>query len=785
MDHLPYPTHPVLPPLRIPYLCEEIARYDGLGFGGFALRQRWLTSNPLKEWHAENAAARAQSWLYFGLLEEVCGQPLDRWDFIDNPLNGQRYVTSRTIPALLKARFRRVYRRYRPRVLGKGNLLPFPRGRSRFGIDLDLLKTLNFVYEQINVIESESPLTSVIALSIRILLWSITGALYDCFPSWDIDLVGQKTKQASQLLRTRMLNGGKCPHWTEICLQRYSSAMIYYLAALPSLSVTIDHSLCTLFQCTAYDVDEQKYVTKHLHDYCDCSMTGPNIRSVTDIIQRDGVPLIAMKTLPTGLLALDVTEAKYGVHYIAISHVWSGGLGNPSANVLPQCQLKRLRQILSAANKKVKLDSVSQFWLGNDSYGKSFQSYEGVCFQSGLQSKDASVITFWIDTLCIPVNLGKKVRQKAINRMNLIYAGADNVLVIDPELRLISSGSSSKLQLRSHLLSSAWMTRCWTYQEARLTPKWTVALNDSIFDLVGQAADEDRFEKNVIGANLIQTAAQHLEAEALNFYNDMLPLASVNFQGNSKATNEVYELISIWNELSRRSTSRRADRLVILAILLDLDTNEIMSLKIEERLRAIFRSQRSLPLSLLFNPPVESRVESTKAHWVPLYPTGIITEHYGYMSRDPSSLRFNFSLLDVGAVGLILDAEDSKHQYFLLDLKSPMQHQAWIQVASVISTRNLLTFQKTCIILFENKSYASNNIEHPQHSGAQLVGARFLVQEISSDGRDFTLVYDCPLIHTKTRPRSLLDDLDEWPEVKSNMMSQAARLSLDCGTSPM
>lgn len=34
------------------------------------------------------------------------------------------------------------------------------------------------------------------------------------------------------------------------------------------------------------------------------------------------------------------------VTFVAISHVWADGLGNPSANKLPQCQLSRLQGLV-------------------------------------------------------------------------------------------------------------------------------------------------------------------------------------------------------------------------------------------------------------------------------------------------------------------------------------------------------------------------------------------------------------------------------------------------------
>lgn len=89
---------------------------------------------------------------------------------------------------------------------------------------------------------------------------------------------------------------------------------------------------------------------------------------------------------------------------------------------------------------------------------------------------------FWMDTFCIPVQAGKATRRKAIGQMDFTFAGADNVLVLDPVLRSMSRRAVSKLQLRLHVACSVWMTRCWTFQEACLARAWHVALRTNLYE---------------------------------------------------------------------------------------------------------------------------------------------------------------------------------------------------------------------------------------------------------------------------------------------------------------
>ena len=100
MDHLPYPSNPTLPPIDIPYMCQDIETYDGLGFTTFPSRMGWTSHTSQVQWYeceADTAAGRAQSWLFFGLLQEVLGDDFDRTMFLrqDSGLQRSRVVSKR------------------------------------------------------------------------------------------------------------------------------------------------------------------------------------------------------------------------------------------------------------------------------------------------------------------------------------------------------------------------------------------------------------------------------------------------------------------------------------------------------------------------------------------------------------------------------------------------------------------------------------------------------------------------------------------------------------------
>jgi len=732
MDHLPYPKLATLPPLRIPYLCGEVGNYDGLGMRNFPRRKGWTTDTASSQWFTCNATARAQSWLYFGLLEELFGKSFDSQSIISDSTNKYRHIASYRFIALLEEWARRNSCYHRPLTYSSYSWsfleglftlpilvdlaeTPLLRGRLLPRLDERLIESLRVAEEQSDILDSEVPSARLIALSIKILIWSIRNALITCLP--DLRMKPDFVPRQSRLLRSRMLEGGKCPYWTEVYLKRYSVAMVYYIAALRS-PWGVSHEKCSERQCIAYDVDinaytTQGYTTKHVKDDCQCNLVSPNIQEVAKIIQDGHVPLMILKVLHSGLCALEVTPATYRLHYTAVSHVWSGGLGNPTSNELPQCQLEKIRGGLILARESTRVSS-------SDDTAIVKVSPRAAKHQEPNYSKEV----FWMDTLCIPVSFGKELRRKAITQMDFIFAGADNVLILDPGLQRISHDKVSSLQLRVQTLCSPWTTRCWTYQEARLARAWAVYLSSGLYSPFKDSRHERSLELSIKEKKGIWTDQKELELEAVFFCEELLPLAD---RDRDQKVVEAGELAKIWRQLNERSTTKLGDRLIILAILLDLDPSEILSLKLEERMRAILRTRNSLPLSLLFLPHRGLLTDNTKCQWIPVYPTGPISTHYGSMVSDHHNNCFQFFLSEAKVSGFLLDAEYSEcPQFFIQNL--PLRFEAWIRAIPYEGVSRVSHSKKSCILL-------SRKSDKPPDSQERLVGPRLFVENTSGDAR--------------------------------------------------
>ncbi|KXJ94985.1 heterokaryon incompatibility protein-domain-containing protein [Microdochium bolleyi] len=187
--------------------------------------------------------------------------------------------------------------------------------------------------------------------------------------------------------------------------EHYEPETFAYLATLQRSPVraAADHSHCSALACGAYNSDMSRYRTRHTTEDCACHMIETPREQLLAVLKNGKVPLIAIEDDGEGSCNLAVRARSIGTSYVAISHVWADGLGNPSGNALPLCQIRRLKDILRDMEVLLGYEQKTQL--------------------------------FWMDTLCIPVaadDLPWKMVQ--IDKMSSIYKGAAAGLVLDAEL---------------------------------------------------------------------------------------------------------------------------------------------------------------------------------------------------------------------------------------------------------------------------------------------------------------------------------------------------------------
>ncbi|KAM0806909.1 putative Heterokaryon incompatibility domain-containing protein [Seiridium cardinale] len=321
--------------------------------------------------------------------------------------------------------------------------------------------------------------------------------------------------------------------------------------------------------CTANNIDEHNYVTKHTPECTgDCSFRGPDPEKVKGILRQGLLPVVRITTrLGTDAIEVEVTSVAEGsmLHpFIAISHVWSDGLGNQGQNELPICQLRRLQRFadyafntdpVSCPSAPLQLAVTRQI-----PYNGWAHKFHGVKPMAYAYKKAVGYrqTCFWVDTLCVPRD--PETRSLAISRLRDVYWSASSVLVLDADLEELSS-STPKPELLVRMQASGWMRRMWTLQEGALGA-WSlqIQLSDGTFDVGGSAA---RLWSGWWSRSLVTNT---VELRAANFFDDFAHLRKAFDKPLKTSDFDVPGYPTLWEsnpkQISRLPETSRTERLL-------------------------------------------------------------------------------------------------------------------------------------------------------------------------------------------------------------------------------
>ncbi|PMD62165.1 uncharacterized protein K444DRAFT_363221 [Hyaloscypha bicolor E] len=682
MDFLPYPDDPAQAGIEVPFFCTDanLARYVppeafSVDFPSSIIDYLFLKmaeSNDMLE-----IAVLAQAGIYLRVLRELVGESFDVRDFV---------TTGTLDPGLRVITLRRLNE-----SCGWSKKWLFDRDKVFQQLLQDLFRgnqhATSAFFQCVALLETFEPPCWTIGFSIWALLWSVSPRRTSRFYEF-------RRRTGAQWPEHRLIGAGWCPYWTRVYAQKLSPIQLYYMSGIPHVRHA-GHGECPpAGPCTVYDVEYATYQTKHATSCSktDCAFRGVDGRRLDDlssIISRGGIPLIRLRPRddsPSAHIDIEVVEHAYGKPYIAISHVWSGGLGNFSENTLPQCQLDFLYRSARSCRQKLYGAKANKHDIsyGNRDGGRDLTEttdwlegdisllplYYGLkgwfWLQNALErvvlgatGEDTSTIYLWIDTLCIPANPApdeKRLQRKAIDSMALVYSMAMQVLVIDQSVRELSVQTETGLSLAAELMSCPWMTRSWTYQEGSLSRQTTFLLMDgwvnpkhlSLLNAGGVVRKPPR------------TFVKALMREFLDGLNDMPDLLNRSVHGSSPQEPALF--VQIWNDLASRRTSIPDDLHGLLAVLLGLSAQEILDPQMRshksdagedkrvpayddqktrssaERMLAVYLSQASLPLSMIFTSFPPNTPMCNNNDWMPRFPTGSLDLEFGTMRWDCSGL---------------------------------------------------------------------------------------------------------------------------------------------------
>ncbi|KAG2068779.1 hypothetical protein BDR04DRAFT_1102676 [Suillus decipiens] len=599
MDHLLLPAG-VSPYIMVPYICTE--SYDGGDFFTYPERKGWaknIESNDFSRRSPSETNAFFQTWLFFGCLTEVLkagGVKVDTNEFIDIKSNT---VTTKKLQQLIsqwkllwptsndvsKQCQCRSYQIYVPdkRCRSERCWQSVVRDRNSAALRTTLL-ILRTVFRFIDLsgtketdlaIGEDHPTAPVIPLDPEIVLSisALGSALHQASRLVYESPPGRLSWKGTAIMKERLQRANWCPSRIAGTMDRLGIEGRYYCAANP-VKEAGDHSKCSTRRCVAQTIDEDHYPTRHVPG-CSCKSAGVPQEELLDIIRQGDeghTPVVTWlegnggmegRAVVSDASDVNVSSNSNVCRYVAISHVWSQGLGNPAENTLPICQLSQIQQMV-----------------------------DDLFADRGVDEH----VPFWMDTLCVPVgeNL-KEFREKCIIRMRTIYEQATAVLVLDVGMQEVSS-SSPIFDRAIAVFQSAWWRRLWTYQDGVLAKQLYIRLSDGVQDL-HKIAGEVR-EHN---AELEQQSYTSTELMSMD--------VSIHFTlGKWRSGEERYVYyLPISGAVSTRSTTRGTDETLCLSTVLGIDPAPFLSIKglpdqvIDRRMELFLHYIQEFHRGIIFN----------------------------------------------------------------------------------------------------------------------------------------------------------------------------------------
>ena len=361
-----------------------------------------------------------------------------------------------------------------------------------------------------------------------------------CAAQAHVELLGIDNALCQPWIR-RLRQRGYCPSHFER-LRIVGGFSLVELACLIDNSPAVreeDHSNCSLQNCVLETIDTSNYQARHQTHDCTCAYAKPVLQDVKAILDEGGFPLIdcyALLDRPENA----VKKWQPGMRFTAISHVWADGLGSTTEAGLPRCQIE---------------------YIGHQAWLNMFQMFDP---DSDDPAENAANLTrlVWIDSLCIPAD--NEYRKKAIARMQTTYTEAYVTLVLDSGLNSLDPSvawEAPNTQLL-RILTSKWMGRMWTFQEAFTATKLTIQFGD----------------KHWTGVNLIVQNLMKLRAPATPV-NQALMWHFCSYAAIAPYNKDHAPTIAqLSRHLRSRQTSKTADEAFIIAGLMKLDLDKLLPL---------------------------------------------------------------------------------------------------------------------------------------------------------------------------------------------------------------
>ena len=795
-------------PADVPLLST--IEYDFRGLDDFPTRHGIMSSDldELNYRPAESSASFVQSWLFFGLLADLTGALVDR-DHVLHP--GPHQHTPKFHILVYPPTLQHNEPGLRMTSSSEGSNLKSLSKKLRHTVRVGI----NNVGRIDRLVVAERHPMPLVLLSVKILLCDLAAmrvahtGLHSL--PWDGGLeeprlvpyhtsVPSSISSSAKILEGVMKDKGWCPSQIHSVGSTCDYSMMHYLSNIDRRhSEKIFHETCSSRMCQAYNSEPDSYVTSHTARGCQCSFMAAPTEQIIEIIRSGGVPLISLRKISHGRIDIRVHASKANSTYTAISHVWSGGLGNVQGNSLPLCQLQYLDHCVSKMPRNGERGlNYQENPFYRDLAGKVWISPLGLDNLASSTSRESML--FWIDTLCIPVNSqSSDLRMKAINKMDAVYAHAREVLVLDSEIQRLNIKETHPCELLVRLAYSSWMGRSWTLQEGAIgratyfqCADGAVTLQRSrshilqqgllsmaflgfreIRSVVRHRTTKIKYSEwavgQCVGHDRVENVSLKMLLNSLHRGRDTTSISNMSMDGLVPENEQLLSFVGVWNELIHRSTTKPEDMFAIFANLLDFNAGQIINLPQKERMKAILWSSGKIPFSLLFNTgPKFHDGEGHRDRWVPAVPRG------SKLTKSPS-LQFaedgrSFCLTDMNdesQLPTVIAQADSLPLYcYLLDTESDRTYFVKA-IRSAEDSMNIVTQQGLCVVMDPLPPARRKHVnQYATEVGPSTRGACLLVMSRNCLSRtipEVSVQHPIPPLPTRTHEKDILSTIYDCP----------------------
>ena len=431
MEHLPKRTgqeKSIFP--AIPYLCGD--KYDEGPFLDYPHRSGMcnieidgsLPKTPTlsrASRHSLTAVPPAelipflQDWFFFGLLHEVLGDLYRHEDFVTTYLDGVIEKTIVTTANLL------------PRLEEWGLKATQDEG-SLTAVYEDIAECLNLTHACLRVEYPafDNDLKFHLASVAEILGYAASKT---CSVAWtdnprrSLTPIDWRATISEDFRKSVLLTRSNCcPSQMQMLIQDFGSLQaLSFVAGCFNEDITqSQHTSCDEHKCQAGDSVRSGQLTRHVSQSCGCEFLSVDEEKLADCLRKGSLPLLRLiEEINPEHISIEVVASSDSTSYVALSHVWADGLGNPKANTLPRCQLLKLKKFIDNLNPEYLDTPIASEY-----------------------PEDKPEMPLWCDTLCCPV-VSKEAHDMALREMYRTYDKASVVLVSDRSLISPRAGGMS------------------------------------------------------------------------------------------------------------------------------------------------------------------------------------------------------------------------------------------------------------------------------------------------------------------------------------------------------